>query len=142
MFSERVRHVMSREPLLTATPQSTVAQAARLMAGSQVGAVVVVDGGACVGIFTGHDAVARVLATGCDPARTALAEVMTPSPLTISPDRNFGQALHLMHEHGFRQLPVVEDGRPIGIVCARDALDPELEEFICEAQRREDFKSP
>jgi CBS domain-containing protein len=140
MFSERVRQMMEREPLLTVTPQSTVTEAARLMAGSQVGAVVVVDAGHCVGIFTEHDAVARVLAPGCDPGTTALAQVMTQSPMTISPDHTFGQALHLMHAHGFRQLPVVEDEHPIGIVCARDAMDPELEEFICEAQRREVFK--
>lgn len=140
MFSERVRHVMSREPLLTAPPHSTVTQAARLMAGSLVGAVLVIDGDRCVGIFTEHDAVTRVLAPGCDPDTTALAQVMTQSPLTIGPDSSFGQALHLMHTNGFRQLPVLEHGRPIGIVCARDAMDPELEEFICEAQRREVFK--
>jgi len=41
-----------------------------------------------------------------------------------------------MHENGFRHMPVVEDGRPIGIVSARNALDPDLEEFASEAQRR------
>jgi signal-transduction protein with cAMP-binding, CBS, and nucleotidyltransferase domain len=43
----------------------------------------------------------------------------------------------LMHERGFRHVPVVEDGRLVGIVSARDALDPELEDFICEERRRE-----
>ena len=45
-----------------------------------------------------------------------------------------------MHRHGIRHLPVVENGRPVGIVSGRDALDPELEEFICEAQRRQGFE--
>ena len=65
---------------------------------------------------------------------------MTPSPLTVDPERSFGFALQLMHEHGFRHVPVVENDRPVGIVSARDALDPEMEDFICEAQRREGIR--
>jgi len=45
-----------------------------------------------------------------------------------------------MHERGIRHLPVIDDGKPVGIVCARDALDPELEDFICEERRREQFR--
>ena len=48
----------------------------------------------------------------------------------------FGYALLLMHEKGFRHAPVVVDGRPIGVVSARHALDPDLEEFAAEAERR------
>ena len=140
MFSERVRHLMTRDTLLTAGPHQTVSQAAQLMAGSDVGAVVVVEGDACVGIFTEHDAVARVLAPGCDPATTELGTVMSSPLLTITPDCTLGYALQLMHQRHLRHLPVVEDGRPVGIVCSRDAMDPELEEFICEAQRREVFR--
>lgn len=139
MFSERVRHMMARDPLLIVTPHSTVAQAARLLAASEFGAVVV-DQEACVGIFTEHEAVARVLAPGWDPGATELVDVMTRTPVTISPDRTFGYALRLMQEHHVRHLPVVENGRAVGIVCSRDAMDPELEEFICEAQRREVFR--
>jgi predicted transcriptional regulator len=42
-----------------------------------------------------------------------------------------------MHDHGFRHVPVIENGKPIGIVSARAALDPDLEDFVCEARRRE-----
>jgi CBS domain-containing protein len=137
MFSQRVRHVMQHEKLLTAAPDLSVAAAARMMVGSRAGAVVVVDGGLLVGIFTERDAVARVLAPGCDPQTTPLAQVMTAAPLTIAPDKSFGQALRQMHESGVRHMPVVEDGRPIGMITSRNALDPELEEFVVEALRRE-----
>ena len=51
----------------------------------------------------------------------------------------FGRALQLMHRHRIRHLPVVDNGRAVGIVSGRGALDPELEEFVCEAQRREGY---
>ena len=140
MFSLRIGSVMKREKMLTASPQTTVGQAARLMARSAVSAVVVVEGEALVGIFTERDAVFRVVAKRCDPETTRLSEVMTPSPLTVEPDRSFGVALRLMHENGFRHLPVVENGKPVGIVTARHALDPEMEDFVCEAQRREGIR--
>jgi len=79
----------------------------------------------------------RVVAEDRDPRATRLEEVMTRELRTIHPDRPFPQALRLMHEGGFRHVPVVEDGRPIGIVSARDALGPELEDFIYELLQRE-----
>ncbi len=136
MFRERIRNVMKGEKLLTASPQTTVAEAARMMAGSGVGAIVVVDDGALAGIFTERDALFRVIAQGREAQATRLAEVMTTAPMSIDPDKTFGHAQQLMNTHGFRHVPVVEDGKTVGIVSARDALDPEMEEFVCEANRR------
>jgi CBS domain-containing protein len=140
MFTERVRHVMEREKMLTAAPQTTVSEAARLMAYTNVSAVVVVEQGALAGLFTERDAVFRVIAQGLDPRTTRLSDVMTTSPVTVGPDRSFGYALQLMHEGRFRHVPVVEDGKPVGIVTARDALDPDMEEFVAEASRREGIR--
>jgi predicted transcriptional regulator len=64
---------------------------------------------------------------------------MTTSPQTIDPDKSFGYALIVMHEKGFRHLPVVKEGELMGIVSVRNALDPELEEFVHESQRRIQF---
>jgi CBS domain-containing protein len=137
MYSQRIRSVMAQEKLLTAQPQTTVIEAARLMVKQQVGAVVVTEGGVVSGIFTERDAVYRVMAQDRDPRTTTLAEVMTSPAVTALPDKDFGFALQLMHQHGFRHVPVVEsDGRLVGIVSSRDALDPEMEEFVCEASRR------
>jgi CBS domain-containing protein len=140
MFSVRIRNMMELEKMVTAPSQATVAEAARLMAASRVGAVMVVDDGALTGIFTERDAVFRVIAPGLQAANVVLAEVMTKSPMSVDPERSFGYALQLMHKHGFRHVPVVENGKPVGIVSARDALDPEMEDFICEAQRREGIR--
>jgi CBS domain-containing protein len=136
MFDKPVRVVMQRRKLLKAPPQTLVSKAARLMAEKDVGALMVVDGERLVGIFTERDLVVRVVAVGRDADATPVAEVMTPAPRTVAPDKPFGLALLLMHEHGFRHLPVIEDGKLIGVVSARSAMDPELEEFASEAYRR------
>jgi len=137
MFSQPVKYVMKRESLLTAPPSTTVREAAKLMAERKVGAVLVVDRETLVGIFTERDAVFRVIAQDRDLSTARLAEVMTPSPKTVGPEKSFGYALLLMHENGFRHLPVMQDGKLLGVVSARNALDPDLEEFVSEAQRRE-----
>jgi CBS domain-containing protein len=140
MFSQRIGRVMEREKMLTASPRTTVIEAVKRMASQRVGAVLVVDNEALAGIFTERDAVFRVMAQERDAQATLLADVMTPSPLSVDPDKTFGFALHLMHEHGLRHMPVVQDGKPVGIVSARDALDPDLEEFVSEARRREGLR--
>ena len=132
---------MSAKKLLTASPETTVAQAARMMAKRKMSAVMVVDAdGRLIGIFTERDAVHRVIARELDPDVTRLADVMTPDPKTVAPRETFGYALLQMHEQGFRHMPVVEDGRPVGMVSARNALDPDLEEFEAEAQRRKHIR--
>ncbi len=140
MFSQRIRKVMDPQAMVTVGPQATVSQAAQLIAANHVGAVLVVQDDQLRGIFTASDAVRRVLARGLDPDRTPLAEVMSSPVRTVDPDATYGSALQLMHEYALRQLPVVEAGKPIGVLCARDALDPEMEEFACEAQRREAYE--
>ena len=127
---------MERRALITARPDTLVVEAARLMERKNVGAVMVVEGERLVGIFTERDAVFRVIAQGRDPKTTRVADVMTAEPKTVDPDKSFGYALLLMHENGFRHVPVIEGGKLVGVVSARDALDPELEEFEAESQRR------
>jgi predicted transcriptional regulator len=61
---------------------------------------------------------------------------MTIEPKTVSPDKSFGYALLIMHENRFRHLPVIENGKLVGVVSARNALDPDLEEFVSESERR------
>jgi len=140
MFSQRVKHVMEQTKLLTAPPQTTVSKAAKLMAKKNVGAVMVVESERLVGIFTERDAVFRVMAQGLDAQTTKLSEVMTIEPQTVDPEKSFGYALLMMHENGFRHVPVIENGKPVGIVSSRNALDPDMEEFVSEAQRRKHIR--
>ncbi len=140
MLSEPIRNIMEKEKVLTAPPSATVRAAAKQMARRRVSAVMVVENKRLVGIFTERDAVFRVLAKDRDADTTRLADVMTTMPKTVAPDESFGYALLLMQENGFRHAPVVENGEPIGIVSARNALDPELEEFESEARRRKQIR--
>jgi CBS domain-containing protein len=140
MFEQRIKDVMERKKILLAPTDTTVSKAAKLMAKKNVGAVMVVEGQRLVGIFTERDAVFRVMAEGRDASRTSLADVMTASPQTASPNESFGHALLMMYENGFRHVPVIENGVPVGIVSARNALDPDLEEFVSEARRRQSIE--
>ena len=140
MYSLPLRKVLESRALVTAQPDMPVQQAAKLMAAHAVGAVLVVDEECLVGIFTERDLAFRVVAAERDVHATTLAEVMTPGPKTAGPDNSFGYALLLMHENGFRHVPVVENGRPIGVVSSRHALDPDMEEFTAESHRREQIQ--
>jgi CBS domain-containing protein len=139
MYEQRLREVMDKRKLVKAAPTMTVRDAARLMAAKGVGAVMVLDGDRLVGVFTERDAVFRVLAGGRSAEATPLADVMTRDPLTLGSNARFGTALALMHKNGFRHVPVVDDGKLVGVVMARQALDPDMEEFVVEARRREHF---
>ena len=136
MFDTPVRNVMQRQKVLKAPPETRVSEAAKLMAARNAGAVMVVEDERLVGIFTERDVVFRVVARGLDAQATRIADVMTREPHTVEPDKPFGYALLIMQEKGFRHLPVIEDGKPVGIVSSRSAMDPELEEFVSEAHRR------
>ena len=131
-----VSHLIAHQTPVSATGELTIEQAAKLMKEKHVGALLVMEGERLAGIFTERDALFRVIAEGRDPAKTRLHEVMTANPRTITPDRPFGHALHLMHEGGFRHVPVVDGGRPLGVVSARDALGPEIESFVSELDKR------
>jgi len=141
MFDRLVREVMEGSQALTLEPGTTVRDAARAMASRGTGAAMVVEDGRLVGIFTERDALFRVIARSLDPAATRLAEVMTAQPRTVGPQDSYGYALVLMQEGGFRHAPVLEDGRPIGIVSSRNAMDPELEDFLAEANRRQHLRA-
>ena len=139
MTHRSVRETIAGRKPCMAKGDTTIAVAARTMKKHDIGALMVVDGGHLVGIFTERDAVFRVLAEGLDPAKTALADVMTSKPKTITSDRAMDQALLMMHDGGFRHVPVVDAGKPLGMISARDALDPELREVETEILERDHF---
>lgn len=136
-MSRLVRDVIKHQSVVTLPGAASVAEAARLMAKRRIGAVVVVENGKLAGIFTERDGLFRVLAEGRDPRSTTLAEVMTRNLTIITPDRPLLHALHLMHEHGFRHMPVVADGAPVGMLSIRDALDYELVHFLKDIEKKE-----
>ncbi len=134
-----IRTIIENQEILTAPSTTTVRDAARLMKQHKLGALLVCDKRRLVGVFTERDALFRVTAGECDPKTTLLADVMTPNPRTIGADKPLGHALHMMYEGGFRNVPVVENGRLIGLVSAHHALGPELKEFVSEMDQRENI---
>jgi CBS domain-containing protein len=137
MPNRPIRELISNQTLFVATPRSSVSEACALMKAGHVGAIAIVEEGRLRGIFTERDAVYRVLAQDLEPHATRLEQVMTRAPQTITSDRPFGHALHLMYEGGFRHVPVVEGGKLVGMVSARDALGADLVQFRDDVEERE-----
>lgn len=135
-----IRSIIAGRPPNTASKTVTVLEAARLMKQRNVGSLMVLDGSKLIGIFTERDALFRVLAAGLDPDIVRLGDVMTPQPQTIHPDEPFLRALRIMSEGAFRHLPVVEFGRPLGMVTVRDALDDDLYELRVELEQHETMR--
>lgn len=140
MPNRTIREIVAKRKVVSAPSKTTVAHAARLMEDNQVGALLVMEKGRLVGIFTERDALFRVLSAGRDPGSTPLSEVMTRDPQSIQPDKAFGHAMLMMYEGGFRHVPVVEKGHPLGVVSTRDALGPELQEFESQLSNREHIR--
>ena len=138
MALRSLRSIVSGQPPASAEKSVTVLDAALLMKAQGKGALLVVDGTRLIGIFTERDALLRVIAASRDPRTTKLSEVMTPQPETLHPDEPFLKALRIMHKRGFRHLPVVEHGRPVGVVSARDALDDDLYDLRVDLAQRGD----
>jgi len=92
-----------------------------------VGAVLVVnDDSRLIGIFTGRDAICRVLAEGRNAGETTLVEVMTADPDTMPSTHQAIEALRLMQDARFRHLPIVDDGKVVGIVSRGDFRGEEI----------------
>jgi len=120
MTNRKLAWIVRDQNPLTMTAGETVQNACRRMKERRVGAVLVVDEQErLVGIFTGRDAVCAH-AECKHAAATTLADVMTRNPETIAPERTAIDALRTMSERGFRHLPIVKDGRLIGIVSRGD----------------------
>jgi len=113
-----VREVMSTK-LHIVEPSDTVGEAVAVMAQNRVGSVLVMEGDKLLGIFTERDTV-RSLSLSHDAPRHQIVSWMTADPKTVVPNMDADEALHFMLDHGFRHLPVVEDGKVIGIVSMRD----------------------
>ena len=139
MRNRQASEVIKGQTVVTVSPQTTVRDAAVAMRDAKVGSVMVTSGGRLVGIFTERDALYRVLAAGLNPDNTPVSAVATAQVMTASPDMPILQVLHLMHEGNFRHVPVVEQGKPLGMVSLRDALGAELDRFRSETERKRDL---
>ena len=114
-----VRHAMTDSPQ-TAKPDMTAADAGALMRQLDVGVIPVVKGEELKGLVTDRDLVLRVMAERKDPDDVKLGEVVTKSPVTVTPDMKLPEALDLMREHKVRRLPVLKGKELVGILSLGD----------------------
>jgi CBS domain-containing protein len=117
--TKTLRDVMSTQPV-TLPSSATVLEAARCMQEREIGDVVVMDGDRVGGIVTDRDIVIRAVAAGLDPASCRVSDVCSGDVATLSPDDTIKRAVDLMKQKAIRRIPVVEDGRPVGIVSIGD----------------------
>lgn len=128
MTNRYIADIVHDQDPLTLSPDATVRHACRRMRARRVGAVLVTGRDhRLVGIFTGRDACCRVLAEGRDAATTKLREVMTRDPVTLPSGKNAIDVLRLMQTGGFRHVPVVDDGKVVGVVSRGDLKGLELD---------------
>jgi CBS domain-containing protein len=108
------------EATQTVEADALVIECVRKMADKKIGALMVMDCGKLVGIFTERDALSRVLAAGRDPRDTRVVEVMTTDPCCASPDMTVGDAMELVTKRQFRHLPIVANGKVQALLSSGD----------------------
>jgi CBS domain-containing protein len=115
----RIQELMTVKPRTVKTGDSIV-DAAKLMRGEDAGIAPIVDGERLVGVVTDRDIAIRVVAEGKDPATTKVEEIASGNLVTVEPGQDLDDALRLMAQHQVRRLPVVDDGKLVGIVAQAD----------------------
>jgi CBS domain-containing protein len=108
--------------VITVAPESSVRDAVELMCRRKVGAVMVCSGPGCAGIFSERDLMNRVVLAGRDPDTTLVGEVMTREVVCVEPTTSNSEAMAIMTERHCRHLPVVREGRVVGVVSIGDLV--------------------
>jgi signal-transduction protein with cAMP-binding, CBS, and nucleotidyltransferase domain len=114
-----IREVMTPNPR-TLEASATVEDAARAMKDDDIGDVIVVENDRMCGIVTDRDIAVRVVAEGKSPSSVRLSDICSADVTAVSPDGPIDEAVRLMRERAVRRVPVVQDGRPVGIVSMGD----------------------
>ena len=132
-----VKDVIKDRPAMTVRKGATVSEAAKLMAEAYKGAVLVVEEGTLLGIFTERDLLCRVVAKGLDPKTTKVDEVMTGALAVGHPNDGHLEAIRKMVTIGCRHLPVVEEGRVLSVVSRRELMALDIEQLEEEVHRHD-----
>ena len=118
-MAKSVRDAMTEDPRsIDAT--ASVVEAARLMREGHIGSLPITDDEQLVGMITDRDITTRVVAEAADLKMTSVGDVYSRDLISVEPDEDLGEALLLMARHQVRRLPVVENGRLVGIVAQAD----------------------
>lgn len=120
MLRKRVTEIMTESPVDTIERGLSVSLAASVMKERTRGSLVVVDGGKPVAIITERDLVRRVLAESRDPARTKVGDIASEPLISVGPEATVASVAGVMYKNGIRRLPVIEEGRLLGMVTSTD----------------------
>jgi CBS domain-containing protein len=112
--------------IVSVAPEDTLGEAAERMAEQGVGSAVVLDGGRLIGILTERDLLGAV-AGRVHTSEARVREWMTGEPVTATESMSVDEAIRTMLERGFRHMPVVEEGRTVGVVSLRECMKAELQ---------------
>ena len=108
------------EAIHSVGPDTPVTECVRLMTAEKIGAMIVMDDGRLLGIFTERDALNKVLAAGLEPGATKVSAVMTKDPLCIPPTTTVGEAMEVITKRRFRHLPIVDNGKVVAVISSGD----------------------
>ena len=114
-----VRDLMTPDPV-TLPASTALSDAARYMRDNKIGDVIVTDHGKVCGVVTDRDIVVRAVASGLNPESTELANVCSPTVISLSPSDSTDEAVRLMREHAIRRVPIIEDGTVVGVISLGD----------------------
>lgn len=118
-MGQQVKEVMTTRPI-TLDRDASLVEAARVMRDRGIGDVIVVEGDDAEGIVTDRDIVIRGVAEGADPNTTRVEQVVSGDLTSVAPDDPVERAIELMREKAVRRLPVLEGGKPVGVVSLGD----------------------
>ena len=103
-------------------PTQSVLEAIKILAAEDIGAAIVMEGGRLAGIFSERDYTRKVILKGRASDTTRVEEIMTPNVIVVTPRTRTRECMQLMSEKNIRHLPVVEEGRVVGMVSIRDIV--------------------
>ncbi|NIV44956.1 CBS domain-containing protein [Candidatus Bathyarchaeota archaeon] len=126
-MSLKVEDAMIRD-VIAVDATSTVKEAVEIMNEHEIGCLVVIENHRLTGILTERDILKRVLAATKDPKKTKVGEIMTTRVFTVSPETDLEEAARLMFENDVKKLPVVSEGKLVGLVTLTDLarFQPEI----------------
>ena len=138
-MGKSVRDAMTSD-VVTATPSQSLTEAAVLMKEKDIGSVPVVDDGRVIGVLTDRDIVIRAVADGTDPHSVQVGDVTSRDLVSVRPDDDLDEVLKLMALHQVRRLPVVDEGRLVGVIAQADvaevAKDKQVGQVVEEISKR------
>ena len=118
-MAKSVRDAMTENPRSIGASESVV-EAARLMRDDHIGSLPITDDEELVGMITDRDITTRVVAEAADLKMTSVGDFVSRDLISVEPDKDLEEAVQLMASHQVRRLPVVENGRLVGIVAQAD----------------------